>query len=47
MGLLLRLLCKPGTAIAVYYWLETFLMAFVGDANLDRFHAWLWSTPVV
>jgi hypothetical protein len=45
MGLLFRLLLKPGTAIAVYYWVLTFITGFVGDENLARFHRWLWSTP--
>jgi hypothetical protein len=45
MSLLFRLLLKPGTAIAAYYWVLTFITAFVGDANLDRFQRWLWNTP--
>jgi hypothetical protein len=45
MGPLFRLVLKPGTAVAVYYWVLTFITVFVGDANLDRFQRWLWSTP--
>jgi hypothetical protein len=45
MGQLFRLLFNPNTAAAVYYWVLTFITAFVGDVNLDRFQRWLWNIP--
>jgi hypothetical protein len=47
MNLLFRLL-DPKVARAFYDWmmgLWVFTMIFVGDANLDRFQRWFWSTP--
>jgi hypothetical protein len=47
MNLLFRVL-DPKVARAFYEWmmgLWVFAAVFVGDANLDRFHRWLWGTP--